>query len=59
MLDRSVSDKPSANIIDIFTLGFHNQHVCRELKRLLQDLDIETICKNLILRPKNKRGQSM
>nr|AND47929.1 ChlB subunit of protochlorophyllide reductase [Sphagnum aongstroemii] len=40
-LDRSVTDKPSANIIGIFTLGFHNQHDCRELKRLLQDLDIE------------------
>jgi hypothetical protein len=52
-------DKPSANIIGIFTLGFHNQHVCQELKRMLQDLDIETICKNLILRPKNKRGQWM
>jgi light-independent protochlorophyllide reductase subunit B len=41
MLDRSVTDKPSTNIIGIFTLGFHNQHNCRELKRLLQDLDIE------------------
>nr|AND48175.1 ChlB subunit of protochlorophyllide reductase [Flatbergium novo-caledoniae] len=40
-LDRSITDKPSANIIGIFTLGFHNQHDCRELKRLLQDLDIE------------------
>jgi light-independent protochlorophyllide reductase subunit B len=40
-LDRSVTDKPSANIIGIFTLGFHNQHDCRELKRMLQDLDIE------------------
>nr|AND48420.1 ChlB subunit of protochlorophyllide reductase [Sphagnum lescurii]AND49497.1 ChlB subunit of protochlorophyllide reductase [Sphagnum majus]AND49580.1 ChlB subunit of protochlorophyllide reductase [Sphagnum cuspidatum] len=40
-LDRSVTDKPSANIIGIFTLGFHNQHDCRELKRLLQDLNIE------------------
>src|SRR6478609_3396573 len=25
--------KPSANILGIFTLGFHNQHDCRELKR--------------------------
>nr|YP_009238166.1 protochlorophyllide reductase subunit B [Chromochloris zofingiensis]AMO01044.1 protochlorophyllide reductase subunit B [Chromochloris zofingiensis] len=33
--------KPSANIIGIFTLGFHNQHDCRELKRLLNDLGIE------------------
>ena len=31
---------PSANIIGIFTLGFHNQHDCRELKRLLNDLGI-------------------
>ena len=33
--------KPSANIIGIFTLGFHNQHDARELKRLLNDLGIE------------------
>nr|AYD72389.1 photochlorophyllide reductase subunit B [Acetabularia peniculus] len=33
--------KPSANIIGIFTLGFHNQHDCRELKRLLTDLNIQ------------------
>jgi light-independent protochlorophyllide reductase subunit B len=33
--------KPSANILGIFTLGFHNQHDCRELKRLLTDLGIE------------------
>lgn len=32
---------PSANIIGMFTLGFHNQHDCRELKRLLNDLGIE------------------
>nr|QYB22796.1 photochlorophyllide reductase subunit B [Widdringtonia nodiflora]BBN67041.1 photochlorophyllide reductase subunit B [Widdringtonia schwarzii] len=36
-----LTDAPSANIIGIFTLGFHNQHDCRELKRLLRDLDIE------------------
>ena len=35
------TEKPSANIIGIFTLGFHNQHDCRELKRLLTDLGIE------------------
>ena len=35
------TEKPSANIIGIFTLGFHNQHDCRELKRLLNDLGIE------------------
>ena len=32
---------PSANIIGIFTLGFHNQHDCRELKRLCSDLGIQ------------------
>ena len=32
--------KPSANILGVFTLGFHNQHDCRELKRLLTDLGI-------------------
>nr|YP_009238310.1 protochlorophyllide reductase subunit B [Bracteacoccus minor]AMO01188.1 protochlorophyllide reductase subunit B [Bracteacoccus minor] len=35
------TQKPSANILGIFTLGFHNQHDCRELKRLLNDLGIE------------------
>nr|ALO21499.1 ChlB subunit of protochlorophyllide reductase [Lobochlamys culleus] len=35
------TEKPSANIIGIFTLGFHNQHDCRELKRLLSDLGID------------------
>ena len=34
------TEKPSANIIGIFTLGFHNHHDCRELKRLLHDLGI-------------------
>nr|YP_010969785.1 photochlorophyllide reductase subunit B [Pteris arisanensis]WNR48998.1 photochlorophyllide reductase subunit B [Pteris arisanensis] len=33
--NRSLTDTPSANIIGISTLGFHNQHDCRELKRLL------------------------
>jgi len=33
--------KPSVNILGIFTLGFHNTHDCRELKRLLNDLGIE------------------
>lgn len=40
-LDQFVTDVPSVNIIGIFTLGFHNQHDCRELRRLLRDLDIE------------------
>ena len=35
------TEKPSANIIGMFTLGFHNQHDCRELKRLLNNLGIE------------------
>lgn len=35
------TEKPSVNIIGVFTLGFHNQHDCRELKRLLNDLGIE------------------
>ncbi|MEO0948513.1 MAG: ferredoxin:protochlorophyllide reductase (ATP-dependent) subunit B [Cyanobacteria bacterium J06641_5] len=35
------TEKPSANILGITTLGFHNQHDCRELKRLLADLGIE------------------
>nr|ALO21367.1 ChlB subunit of protochlorophyllide reductase [Chlorogonium capillatum] len=33
--------KPSANILGVFTLGFHNLHDCRELKNLLTDLGIE------------------
>lgn len=41
ILDQSITEEPSANIIGIFTLGFHNQHDCRELKRLLQDLNIK------------------
>ena len=40
-LDTTKTENPSANIIGIFTLGFHNQHDCRELKRLLTDLKIE------------------
>ena len=35
------TQNPSVNIIGMFTLGFHNQHDCRELKRLLNDLSIE------------------
>jgi light-independent protochlorophyllide reductase subunit B len=35
------TEKPSVNILGIFTLGFHNQHDCRELKRLLNDLGID------------------
>jgi light-independent protochlorophyllide reductase subunit B len=40
-LPTSKTSKPSANIIGIFTLGFHNQHDCRELKRLLNDLGVD------------------
>ena len=40
-LSRDKTSMPSANIIGIFTLGFHNQHDCRELKRLLNDLGIQ------------------
>nr|YP_009492063.1 protochlorophyllide reductase subunit B [Pseudopediastrum boryanum]AWI68604.1 protochlorophyllide reductase subunit B [Pseudopediastrum boryanum] len=40
------TEKPSVNILGIFTLGFHNQHDCRELKRLLTDLNIEV---NLVI----------
>ena len=45
-LDLSKSEKPSANILGIFTLGFHNQHDCRELKKLLNDLGVSI---NLII----------
>ena len=31
---------PSANILGIFTLGFHNQHDCRELTTMLNNLGI-------------------
>jgi light-independent protochlorophyllide reductase subunit B len=39
-LDQFVIDAPSVNIIGILTLSFHNRHDCRELRRLLKDLDI-------------------
>ena len=45
-LNLTKTKKPSANILGIFTLGFHNQHDCRELRRLLKELDIET---NLVI----------
>nr|YP_010932875.1 ChlB subunit of protochlorophyllide reductase [Klebsormidium mucosum]WKT07112.1 ChlB subunit of protochlorophyllide reductase [Klebsormidium mucosum] len=41
-LDVKKTEKPSANIFGIFTLGFHNQHDCRELRRLLKELGIQT-----------------
>ena len=42
----SKTEKPSANILGIFTLGFHHQHDCREIFRLLKDLNIQI---NLII----------
>ncbi|MBW4473486.1 MAG: ferredoxin:protochlorophyllide reductase (ATP-dependent) subunit B [Stenomitos rutilans HA7619-LM2] len=35
------TEKPSVNIFGISTLGFHNNHDCTELKRLMADLGIE------------------
>ena len=35
------TENPSVNIIGISTLGFHNQHDCTELKRLMTDLGVE------------------
>ena len=32
---------PSANILGIFTLGFHNQHDCRELTTMLNSIGIK------------------
>jgi light-independent protochlorophyllide reductase subunit B len=40
-LDTSLTPFPSANIIGVFTLGFHNQHDSRELRKLLQELGVE------------------
>ncbi len=40
-LETELTPYPSANIIGIFTLGFHNQHDSRELKRLLGELGIK------------------
>ncbi|AFZ15404.1 ferredoxin protochlorophyllide reductase subunit B [Crinalium epipsammum PCC 9333] len=39
-LAESKTEQPSVNIIGISTLGFHNQHDCTELKRLMADLGI-------------------
>nr|YP_009519508.1 Protochlorophyllide reductase subunit B [Rhipiliopsis peltata]AYC65447.1 Protochlorophyllide reductase subunit B [Rhipiliopsis peltata] len=45
--DRTKKTKePSVNILGVFTLGFHHQHDCREIYRLLKDLGIQV---NLIL----------
>lgn len=40
-LPEGKTEKPSVNIIGTTTLGFHNQHDCTELKRLMADLGIE------------------
>ncbi|EAZ91695.1 ferredoxin:protochlorophyllide reductase (ATP-dependent) subunit B [Crocosphaera chwakensis] len=40
-LSQEKTAHPSVNIIGISTLGFHNQHDCRELKQLMKDLGIE------------------
>jgi light-independent protochlorophyllide reductase subunit B len=40
-LPEGKTEKPSVNIIGMSTLGFHNNHDCTELKRLLADLGIE------------------
>ncbi|ACB51304.1 light-independent protochlorophyllide reductase, B subunit [Crocosphaera subtropica ATCC 51142] len=40
-LPQGKTENPSVNIIGISTLGFHNQHDCRELKQLMKDLGIE------------------
>ena len=45
-LNLKKTEKPSANIIGIFTLGFHNQHDYRELKKLLNDLGVSV---NLVI----------
>ena len=45
-LNLSKTEKPSANIIGIFTLGFHNQHDSRELQKLLTDLGVHV---NLVI----------
>lgn len=49
LLKRVRTKRVSANIIGIFTLGFHNQHDCRELEKLLNDLGITV---NLVI-PEN------
>ncbi len=45
-LQTNKTPTPSVNIIGITTLGFHNQHDCRELKQLMADLGIQV---NLVL----------
>ncbi|UZQ55118.1 ferredoxin:protochlorophyllide reductase (ATP-dependent) subunit B [Trichothermofontia sichuanensis B231] len=40
-LPQGKTETPSVNILGITTLGFHNQHDCRELRQLMADLGIE------------------
>lgn len=40
-LPQEKTEKPSVNIIGMTTLGFHNNHDCAELKKLMADLGIE------------------
>jgi light-independent protochlorophyllide reductase subunit B len=40
-LPEGKTERPSVNIIGISTLGFHNNHDCTELKKLMRDLGIE------------------
>ncbi|GAB4379797.1 MAG: ferredoxin:protochlorophyllide reductase (ATP-dependent) subunit B [Elainellaceae cyanobacterium] len=40
-LPEGKTETPSVNIIGISTLGFHNNHDCTELKKLMQDLGIQ------------------
>jgi len=36
------SERPSVNILGSFTNGFHNSHDCRELRRMMSDMGIDT-----------------
>jgi len=40
-LQTTKTETPSVNIFGITTLGFHNQHDCRELRKLMADLGIQ------------------
>ena len=40
-LPEGKTETPSVNIIGMTTLGFHNQHDCMELKKLMGDLGIK------------------
>jgi len=40
-LPEGKTEQPSVNIIGISSLGFHNHHDCKELKRLMADLGIQ------------------